>query len=343
MQESKITQLTEDDFLDTAIFRQYDIPFNIIIGGRGGGKTFSTLRYQIEEEQPFIYCRTTDKQITQSLLPDKNPFKALNMHYDWDYGFVNQDSPICIDHFSDKGVSHKTIGYGAAITTAGNLRGVSYPEVKEIIWDEFIRLSNEVVRGDIAGCFFDFYETVNRNRELLGDPPVKCWFLSNANTIVSPLLEAWDIIDDLEQMVRRKEHLYINEQKGILLAWLGKSKVSYAKEQTALYRSIRGSKYYDMAIENAFAYDNFSNVRKRPLNEYTIWFAIDGLYVYRHKTNGRIYICRTKASCTELDGKEHYRYFMRNYGATLKDKMTAGKVDYKEMYAKIHLQELLNF
>lgn len=337
-----ITPLSSEDFVNTSDYRKYGMTFNVFIGGRGGGKTYSTLREQITQQQEFIYCRTTDKQMQQSLLPEKNPFKQLNIDLGWDYGFINKESPLCVDNMSVKGVEHPIVGYGAAITTAGNLRGVSYPNVKEIIWDEFIKLEGEVVRGDIAGRFFDFYETVNRNRELLGQAPVKCWFLSNANSIVSPLLEAWDIIDDLENMVRRGEHLYLNPEKSILLAWLEKTKVSEAKANTALYRAIKGSKYYSMAIENQFAYDNFANVRKRPLNEYTIWFSIDGLYIYKHKSNGRYYVCRTPASCIELDGKEDHKYFLRHYGIVLKDKMIAGKVDYKEMYAKVHLKELLN-
>ena len=51
---------------------------NIIIGGRGIGKTYSALSFMMDQPDPFIYLRNTDVQMQECASTFGNPFKRLN-------------------------------------------------------------------------------------------------------------------------------------------------------------------------------------------------------------------------------------------------------------------------
>lgn len=52
--------------------------FFFIIGMRGNGKTYSTLRYAIEEDLKLDYMRRTLTEIEMCATEKGNPFKSLN-------------------------------------------------------------------------------------------------------------------------------------------------------------------------------------------------------------------------------------------------------------------------
>ena len=66
-----------------------------------------------------------------------------------------------------------------ALSTFGNLRGVDFSDVDMIFFDEFVPQKNARPIKAEAEAFFNLYETVNRNRELDGRPPVRVLMLSN--------------------------------------------------------------------------------------------------------------------------------------------------------------------
>ena len=143
---------------------------NVIIGGRGIGKTYSALDYVMKLQVPFIYMRNTDVQIKECVTAFGNPFKRWNTDHGRNVYFKSEKSHSLIYEETEEAVT-LPIGYAVPLSTFENLRGVDLSDVKIVLFDEFIerrRLSFNQFES-----FQNFYETVNRNRELLGEDPLQ--------------------------------------------------------------------------------------------------------------------------------------------------------------------------
>ena len=171
---------------------------NIIIGGRGIGKTYSALSFVLEKQKPFIYLRNTDVQLKECITGFGNPFKRLNMDTGSDIFFKSEKSHSLI--YDGSREDGQPIGYGLALSTFENLRGVDLSDVVYVIFDEFIEKRSLTFRQ--FECFISFYETVNRNRELLGEKPLCCILLSNSQRLSNPILAGYGIIPTIENMIR---------------------------------------------------------------------------------------------------------------------------------------------
>lgn len=309
--------------------------FNIIIGGRGIGKTYSALSYVIESGKPFIYLRNTDVQMKECLTAFGNPFKRWNHDHNRNIFFRSERSHALIYDGDDE--SGQPIGYGMALSTFENLRGVDLSDVVYVVFDEFIEKRSLSFKQ--FECFISFYETVNRNRELLGEDPLCCILLSNSQKLANPILAGYGLIPTIEGMIRRGEKIFRN---GALYLELPSSNVSELKKQTANYTLINGTKIADEALNNAFAFDSFYCVKKQNLNEYTPVVQIDDIYIYKHKNNGQLYACMSQAqNIPVFSSRDNLTAFLRAYGLKLLDAASQGKLYYADFVTKTLLLEII--
>ena len=263
-------------------------PVSIVIGGRGIGKTYSALSFMMETGRKFLYLRNTDKQMSLCASAFGNPFKKVAGDQGRDVAMKPAGEIYVVKEGED------VIGYGAALSTFENLRGVDLSDVEYVVFDEFIE--NRKLSFKQGPAFLNLYETINRNRELEGRPPLICILLSNAQRLSNPILAELGLIPVIENMIRTGDRLRITKEYYIELP---ESSVSAAKESTALYRLAAGSRYADEALRNEFANDSFFNVGKKPLQEFRPVCAIDGIYIYRHKSGPQWYCCRSRAQVME--------------------------------------------
>ena len=68
----------QNGYLNIKQILSYGLPFNFVVGGRGTGKTYGTLKTAYEEHMRFILMRRTQAQCDLINKPEFNPFKALN-------------------------------------------------------------------------------------------------------------------------------------------------------------------------------------------------------------------------------------------------------------------------
>ena len=308
---------------------------NIVIGGRGIGKTYSALSYLIEKEKPFIYLRNTDVQLKECITAFGNPFKRWNLDHDRHIFFKSEKSHSLIyDEDNDDG---QPIGYGLALSTFENLRGVDLSDVQYVLFDEFIEKRSLSFRQ--FESFISFYETVNRNRELLGEQPLCCILLSNSQKLANPILAGYGLIPEIEQMIRtgqkemRKRGLYLS---------LPSSSVSDMKRDTLNYALINGTKIADEALNNAFAFDSFYGVIKRNVNEYVPLVQIDDIYIYKHKAGNKLYACMIQAQKIPVfTSRDNLTAFLRAYGRKLFDAAAKGSLEYSDFVTKTLLLEII--
>lgn len=308
---------------------------NIIIGGRGIGKTYSALTFLMEKQEPFIYLRNTDVQLKECITGFGNPFKRWNLDHDRHIFFRSEKSHSLI--YDDDREDGQPIGYGLALSTFENLRGVDLSDVKYVLFDEFIEKRSLSFRQ--FECFISFYETVNRNRELLGEAPLCCILLSNSQRLSNPILAGYGIIPVIENMIRTGQKEF--KKPGMYLS-LPSSAVSDLKKNTANYALINGTKIADEALNNAFAFDSFYGIKKRNLNEYIPVVQIDDIYIYKHKTNSRLYACMSQAqNIPVFTSRDNLTAFLRAYGRKLFDAASKGFIDYSDFVTKSQLLDIL--
>lgn len=311
--------------------------FNFFIGGRGVGKTHSVIDCSVTEQPgQFLYLRNTGVQLDESCGKSfetsfGNPFKK------WDKINNRQLYMMAEKNHAVIKEGDQIYGFGACLSTFENLRGVDLSDMNYIIFDEFIE--KRTLPFDQFGNFMQMYETVNRNRELEGFDPVRVFLLSNAQRLSNPILRGLGLIEVIEQMQKSGQRSYTNNKVHIELV---KSEVSELKKNTGIYDMIQDTAYYKEAIENEFANDSFSGVVKRNINEYTPLFCIDDIYVYKHKSNGRLYACGTfSPDAKKFTTRDNYIFFMRAFGLKMKLCITSDLVDYSDYTTKSDLLRIL--
>lgn len=305
---------------------------SIIIGGRGIGKTYSALSFVIENKKPFMYIRNTMIQLQESASDFGNPFKKLNTDKGW-----NISMKMSKQHADILDAEGNIIGYGAALSTFNNLRGVDLSDIKWVIFDEFIEL--RPLTFDQWKSFQHFYETVNRNRELFGEEPLKCILLSNSQSLNNPILIGYDLVGVIEGMISGGQQKY---KRGNIFLQLPESEISDLKKQTANYQMLKGTKIYEEALNNKFAHDSFYGVKKRNINEYKCICKVDDMYLYKHKSTGRFYVCTTQAlNVREFDTKNNGILWYREFGRYLILDYSRGLVEFSDFTTKSKFMKII--
>lgn len=315
-------------------------PFTFIVGGRGIGKTYSAIDRAVREyRNKFLYLRNTREQLQESVGAFGNPFKKwasdnnvdIRMEIERRHAVVNQYM------YDDAGNStKKCIGFAANLSTFENLRGIDLSNVEFILFDEFIE--DRTLSFDQYKAFLHMYETVNRNRELEGQEPCKVVLLSNAQRLGNPILRGFNLIPQIEAMQKSGQRTYCNGPVRIELPF---SNVSEEKKNTALYQATAGTNFEKEALENNFINDSFTGVKKVNINEFTPLFAIDDIYIYKHKADVYYYACSIPAPVRKYRSVDNYIVFYRLYGLQLKLAIGSDKMFYSDYSTKIDLLNLL--
>lgn len=277
-----------------------DYPFNFIWGGRGTGKTYGGLKYVVENNKTFMYSRTKQTQLDKIKNIELSPFKPLNADLNWNI------QPFPVDdiagfyrtEFNEKDrlvPVGNPVGYASAITTLANLRGFSAEDVSIWIWDEFIPQKGDKVPKGIATSFLHGYETMNRNRELKGLPPLQVLCFSNSDNVGCELFAQLGLIRKVAEMSRKRQETAYIKERGIALYNLCNSPISRAKEETALYKMVgKDSGFSQMALGNEFYDVDYSDVRAQNLKEYVPLVFFEEIAIYEHKTQDMLYVTKHK-------------------------------------------------
>lgn len=312
-------------------------PFIIVIGARGCGKTYGSLKYVMENDVRFMYMRRT--KTIMDIITDKrfSPFKKLNedLHRDIQPE-VSKGYGLYIDKDTDQ-----MIGYAAALSTIANLRGFDGSDIEILFYDEFIPEPTEVVRFNEFSAFVNAYETINRNRELTGAPPLKAVLMSNSDLLYSTIVTGFGIADDLVKM--QEEGIEVMEHSPDVLLVRPNNPVFHAeKAKTALYRVTAGSEFSEMALNNQFTVEDRSRIREMPIREYNIVCSYKDICIYKHKSNGTWYVTWEKSGSpkeygsTDADRRRYLREQMAVWKAFNKRKVYFKNVDVQSVFLEIY-------
>lgn len=318
----------KNGYVNIKAIMEHPATFVFIYGGRGTGKTYGALQYAIDQDKGFLYTRRLLSQAEVTSGESLQPFNQLNMDrgwsivpfkdnkYSWTFAESEQD---------EKGILRRGTRHGvmSAINTFKNIRGISAEWIDLFIHDEFIpELNERPIRGE-ATALFNAYESVNRNRELTGRPPVKLLCLANANDIANPVFMELQLVRAAEKIRKEgKDYIYIPKQR-MLLVDLFRSEISERKSKTALYDLTRGTEFYNMAVKNVFTGVERGRIGHQNVREYRPIVRAGEITIYRHKSRKEYYVTVLAAGNPPVygTGEKDKERFRRKYGWLWKEYM----------------------
>ena len=275
-------------YLNYQFILDLDLPFIFIVGGRGTGKTYGALKHAHDSKTRFMFMRRTQKQIKMLKKPAFNPFKKLSDNEGLNIDMLSSDEvTIIMEHLEE---SDEVLGYACAVSDIANMRGIDASDVDLLIYDEFIPLPNERVnRGEESG-FLDIYESINRNRELDGENPLKVIALANSNEMANPIFMELNLVRDGERMKNKGKDIFIDKDRGVAIIYLDKSPISEKKKETALYKLLGSDSHYTrMSLANEFVIEDEDIIKSKPIKEYKPLVKIGELSIYKHKSRKEYY------------------------------------------------------
>lgn len=312
-------------FLDNGYINMNDLLTNqyvflFCVGGRGTGKTYGTLSSLLDLQNAgrirrFLFLRRTQTECDKVSTNATNPFKKINADKGIDvkiksikdglYGFILDD---------------QCIGYSAALSTFANLRGIDFSDVDVIFFDEFIPERSSYKIKKEGEAYFNLYESINRNRELYGEKPVKFISCSNSNFLGNPIFLELQIIPQLEKILLNGGGTFYDKDRLLQVIILKDSPISEKKQNTALYRLTRNTGFSAMAVNNSFSDADNDLIRPSDLNNYTLLTTITGIAIYKHKSQREFYCCpydkTPKFTSSERDlenFRQKYFYLINRY------------------------------
>jgi hypothetical protein len=243
----------------------YNRIFNFVVGIRGGGKTFNSLKHCIEkflkDGSEFIYLRRRVVDLDDSCNGSKGSGDLFSDIRAKGY-FPEHDLKVVADKSGGYNFycGDKVMGYGKALSTANSRRSTSKPNVKRILFDEF--LIDDTVgtnqkylnNGHEMFAFNNFYETIARGRDI----PVM--FIGNAFSMVNPyFLELGIRISNIEN-----NKIYKGKSWTVLF-WKDEEFLA-EREKTQFYQATKDSKFNEHAFGNTFYLDRKDFIKKRPVD-----------------------------------------------------------------------------
>ena len=311
---------------------------NLILGGRGTGKTFSCLDYELEHDRRFCFMRKNQVQLDMVMAPENSPFIPLNLEKGYDVELKKRGKISRIFN------GNKDVGFMVALAAVSGLRGFDASLIQDIIYDEFIHERHEKpMRGEFE-ALLNAYETMNRNRELQGREPIKLYLLANSNSLDSDILLGFKLVEIIRKMRRKGRTVYIDKKRSILIVDLFSSPISQKKKETALYKAVEGSDFYGMAIKNEFSYDRTDKVKAMPLNEYILEIRVGEINIYKHKSRKEYYVSSTqKGTPKEIinpvgEGRKRLlRKYMKYYKYHVDNKVLFENMTSKILFEKYYL------
>ena len=272
-----------------------------VVGGRGTGKTYGTLKYMLENEQEIVFVKRTkdDVDLLCSSGDDLqfNPFEQLNK----DFGYsitadqIRKGFGAFYDHTEDQ---KKFIGYITALSAVANVKGFEMQRAKWQIFDEFIPMRGQRVMKSEGINTLDLYETVNRSRDVRGADPLRMIFLANSTSLNNQIFEAFDIIDEVQQMkADGKNYLYLPGRYIFIRLLDDNAAFQSRRSKSKIFSAVgKESSWTRSALSNDFAFDDVSMIDKLPLSGWRAYACVKyndvrAMYIYRKGKS--YYICST--------------------------------------------------
>lgn len=270
---------------------------NIILGNRGGGKTFGAKELCIDNfikrGEQFGYIRRYKDDLKE---PMQQFFKDIEYKYP-NYEFKSDNKYLYIrlktENDNEKWTDKDIAGYGFILSTANNKKSISYPRITTLVYDEFLLdKGNQRFLPNEPVALLNLYETIARPGT--GHPRVVLFMLANALTVTNPYFLYWDL-----KMPTKKDKnnkwIWKHPTRPILVEDVKNEKFIDTKKNTEFGKLIEGTTYSGYSIDNKFLLDNDTFVEKRSSKAkfyFTFIYLEHTLGVWIDRDEGKMYVSK---------------------------------------------------
>lgn len=329
----------DNKFLNMKEIIDTPFPFIFVVGARGIGKTYGSLLEMIEKKEKFILLRTSDVECQLCTTEESNPFKSINRDYHTNI-HIKKINKFMYGIYKDEEQEYR--GLVMALTTFYKARGMDFSDVKYILYDEFIAQTEQKKINGIGEALMQAYETISRNRELLGEKPLKCICLANALNINNEVLIQFGIVSILSKMKKQGIDYKEDQERGILVICPKFSPISVMKANTVLYKV--NKRFNEMALDNQFREYYDKNVISRNMRNFKLIVGYDRMFFYKDLSTGDTYVSSYKMSGFKVDHysntdferkkftQQYYFYVTRYYNDRIKFESPELELEFINLY-----------
>lgn len=266
-------------FWDMGRTLTYNSLINVIVGNRGGGKTYGAKKQGIQNfikrREQFGYIRRYKDDLKE---PMEHFFDDIAQEFP-EYEFKTTSKHLYIRlkpaDPAEKWKDEDIAGYGFVLSTASNKKSISFPRVTLLIFDEFLLdKGNIMYLQDEPGKLLNLYETIARPGT--GHPRVVLFMLANALSVTNPYFLYWDLKMPT-RADRSGKYIWRHPTRPIIVEDVRNDAFIDAKRNTEFGRLIAGTKYEGYSVENKFLLDDSTFLEKKSENaKYYFTFIFKG-------------------------------------------------------------------
>ena len=329
----------EDDITDINDFWCY-----IIIGGRNTGKTYSTLKSCYLNNRKFVFVKRTLEDIDlmcdrkgEGIEFDVSPFKSINRDIGSNVKAMKVKKGLggfykCDEEGEPTGTP---IGYICALSGVSKVKGFDMSDCDWLVFDEFIPQPWDRINRREGEQLMDLYKTVSRDREHRGKPALKLICLANATKISNPVTNVLEVTDKLVDMQSQHNAYFKDIDRGIFVHQIIDNLAFMEEERKSqIYKAMANTEWGQMALNNNFAYDDFTAVKKNNLKGYVpivgVKFKSNTYYIYMK--NGNYYMTFAPAKYVKiynLKVENEQKAFYVDYCLDLQDENINGNFEFE--------------
>lgn len=264
----------------------YNAPITMIITARSRGKTYGftleAVRDYIERGGfEFVYVRRYESELKASApkifddLVEHGEFPGWEFRADSSAGYIRKTGTK----------EWRVICHMIALSKQATYKGVAFPRVRKIIFDEFIRELKTppgYLRDDV-GAFLNLYKTVSRDRD-----NVRAILLANACDLTAPMLQFAGV--KKEPPVGYSWH----NHKTILLHYEKDAAFKEEERKTLVGRIVDGTPYAGVMLDNDFANADDRFIATKPPRArcwYGLVYCGQRFGVWLDESEGVYYVC----------------------------------------------------
>lgn len=312
----------------------FDYLWNMIIGERGNGKTYSIkklfIKKFIKTGEQFVWIRRYETEFDD---------------FDEFFSDIIKNNEFPEHELTVKGkklyCDKKLMGFGIPLSKGITKKSVNYSGVWAIAFDEFLiprgsnyhYLNNEVFR------LFDLYETIARLRR------VKVFMMANSISQNNPYFREWNI--KLKGRFNK-----INNQ--LIVEVTDTKEYREVKKCTDFAELVKGTGYDRYAIDNEFIEDNYNFISKKSntaINRFNIKFDKVVIGIWVDVKEGKIYASRkynpnVSMYCITVDHLQpNYLILKSNshFMDMLKNAYTYGFLYYEDIKIKGYMENVQKY
>lgn len=263
--ETMSTEIDRAIFWDINRTLTHNMLVNVIVGNRGGGKSYGAKKRAIDNfikhGEQFGYIRRYKDDLKK---PMEQFFKDIAWEYP-EHEFKIESDKFMIrmrpENPKQKWTEKDIAGFGFALSTASNKKSIAYPDITMLIFDEFlIEKGNQRYLSGEPEKLLNLYETVARPGT--GHKRVVLFLLANAISITNPYFLYWNLKMP-KKADKNGKYIWKHPSRPILVEDVRNQAFIDKKKNTEFGQLVEGTAYADYSIENKFLLDNDTFIERK--------------------------------------------------------------------------------